>query len=41
MILEKKIFKAFPIISLWKLLITGTGQFGPQGLDWQIYVGDL
>ena len=31
----EKIFKVFPIKSLWKFLIPRRGQFGSQGLDWQ------
>ena len=34
--LEKKIFKVFPIISLWELRPPGhDGQYGPQGYGWQ------
>ena len=32
MVLEKKIFKCFPIIRLWQIVTPlGRGQFGPQG----------
>ena len=35
MVSEKKIFKVFPIISLWELMTPGHDQFGPQGYRWQ------
>ena len=42
MVLERKIFIVFPIISLWKYLIPAWGQFRPQGLDWpSLYKGLL
>ena len=35
MVSEKIFFYVFPIVSLWELMTTGCGQFGPQGHDWQ------
>ena len=36
MVSEKKIFlRFFPIISLWRPMTPGRGQFRPQGHDWQ------
>ena len=41
MVSEKKILKGFPIISLWKLLITGEGPvWTPCGSIGRTYVGD-
>ena len=35
-VLEKKIFKCFLIISLWQIMTPpGCDQLGPQGHDWQ------
>ena len=35
-VLEKKVFECFPIISLWQIMTPpGRDQFGPQGHDWQ------
>ena len=39
---EKKIFKAFPIISLWEFTTPwGVASLDPRGLISRIYVGDL
>ena len=42
-VLEKKIFYVFPIVSLWELMTPpGRGPYGPQGHDWQdLYRGPL
>ena len=34
MVLEKKILKVFPMISIWELNTFGVGQFGPHGYGW-------
>ena len=42
MVSEKIFFLKKSIISLWKLLVPGWGQFGLPGLDWQdFYRGPL
>ena len=40
MVSEEKIFKFFPITSLWEIMTPGRGQLGPRGLIGRIYVGD-